>query len=185
VLKVRMDDFRRRRCEGTRSATRQVRLGLGMEVVWSRRPENPMQPKRDRGLFRAEGAMRMSVLAPPRGCRDTWLLQTCKGAPYEVETRGAACKGGSAVRRHAGGLYDAGSYCYTLAKCLKSFVRNRKGVIEVDDHAQGPPINSEPLVMGRTHSNEKRAPKAPACLLASGLLVVSFFLSLFRDSRSS
>jgi hypothetical protein len=49
------------------------------------------------------------------------------------------------VRRHAGGLYDAGSYCYTLVKCLKPFVRNGKGVIEVDDHAQGPSINSDPL----------------------------------------
>jgi hypothetical protein len=46
-------------------------------------------------------------------------------------------------------LYDAGSYCYTLVKCLKPFVRNGKGVIEVDDHAQGPPINSDPLVMER------------------------------------
>jgi hypothetical protein len=89
------------------------------------------------------------------------------------------------VRRHAGGLYDAGSYCYTLVKCLQPFVRNGKCVIEVDDHAQGPLINSEPLVMKRTHSNEKRAPKAPACLLASGSLSVSFFLSLFCDSRSS
>jgi hypothetical protein len=50
------------------------------------------------------------------------------------------------VRRHAGGLYDARSYFYTPVKCLKPFVRNRKGVIEVDDHAQGPPINSDPLV---------------------------------------
>jgi hypothetical protein len=71
--------------------------------------------------------------------------QTCKGASYESETGGAACKGGLTVRRHAGGLYDVGSYCYTLVKCLKPFVRNGKGVIEVDDHAQGPPINSDPL----------------------------------------
>jgi hypothetical protein len=110
------------------------------------------------GCLGAEGAVR----------RDTWLLQTCKGAPYEAETRGTACKGVSAVRRHAGGLYDAGSYCYTLVKCLKPFVRNGKDVIEVDDHAQGPPINSEPLVMERTRSNEKRAPKAPASLSAFG-----------------
>jgi hypothetical protein len=127
------------------------------------------------GCFGAKGAVR----------RDTWLLQTCKGAPYEVETRGAACKGVSAVRRHTGGLYDAGSYCYTLVKCLKPFVRNRKGVIEVDDHAQGPPINSEPLVMKRTHSNEKRAPKASASHSAFGLLSVSLFPSLFRVRRSS
>jgi hypothetical protein len=98
------------------------------------------------GCFGAEGAVR----------RDTWLLQACKAAPYEVGTRGAACKGVSAVRRHAGSLYDAGSYCYTLVKCLKPFVRNGKGVIEVDDHAQGPPINSEPLVMKRTHTVMRR-----------------------------
>jgi hypothetical protein len=72
------------------------------------------------------------------------------------------------VRRHAGGLYDAGSYCYTLVKFLKPFVKNGKGVIEVDDHAQGPPINSDPLVMEQTHINEKRAPKAPASFLAFG-----------------
>jgi hypothetical protein len=137
------------------------------------------KPRRNRsrivGCFGAEGAVP----------HDTWLLQTCKGAPYEAETRGAACKGVSAVRRHAGGLYDAGSYCYTLVKCLKPFVRNGKGVIDVDDHAQGPPINSEPLVMKRTRSNEKRVPKAPASLSVFGLLSVSFFLSLFRDSRSN
>jgi hypothetical protein len=127
------------------------------------------------GCLGAEGAVR----------RDTWLLQTCEGAPYEAETRGAACKGVSAVRRHAGGLYDTGSYCYTRVKCLKSFVRNGKGVIKVDDHAQGPPINSEPLVMKRTHSNEKRAPKAPTSLSAFGLLSVSLFPSLFRVGRSN
>jgi hypothetical protein len=127
------------------------------------------------GCFGAEGAVR----------RDTWLLQTCKGALYEAETRGAACKGVSAVRRHAGGLYDARSYCYTLVKCLKPFVSNRKGVIEVDDHAQGPPINSEPLVMKRTHRNEKRAPKAPVSLSTFDLLSVSLLLFLFRDSRSN
>jgi hypothetical protein len=42
-------------------------------------------------------------------------------------------------------LYDARSYCYTLVKCLKPFVRNGKGVIEANDHTQGSPINSEPL----------------------------------------
>jgi hypothetical protein len=26
-------------------------------------------------------------------------------------------------------MYNAGSYCYTLVKCLKPFVRNEKGVI--------------------------------------------------------
>jgi hypothetical protein len=53
---------------------------------------------------------------PPwtRGCR-----RRVKRDPYEAETRVAACKGVSAVRRHAGGLYDAGTYCYTLVKFLK------------------------------------------------------------------
>jgi hypothetical protein len=37
------------------------------------------------------------------------------------------------------------SYCYALVKRVKPFVRNRKGVIEVDDHTRGPPINSDPL----------------------------------------
>jgi hypothetical protein len=45
---------------------------------------------------------------------------------------------------------------------------------EVDDHAQGPPINSEPLVIERTHSNEKRVPKASTCLLAFVFLSASF-----------
>jgi hypothetical protein len=108
-----------------------------------------------------------------RGCR-----RRVKRAPYEAETRGAACKGVSAVRRHAGGLYDAGTYCYTLVKCLKPFVRNEKGVIEANDYTQGSPINSEPLVMQRTHCNEKRAPKASACLLVFGSLSTPLFLSL-------
>jgi hypothetical protein len=107
-----------------------------------------------------------------RGC-----CERVKGAPYEAETRGAACKGVSAVRRHAGGLYDARSYCYALVKCLKPFVRNGKGVIEADDHAQGSPINSEPLVIKQTCCNEKRAPKAPTSSTVFGLLSVSLFLS--------
>jgi hypothetical protein len=82
--------------------------------------EMSRKARRDRGeilgYFGAEGAC-----AATRGCRER-----VKGAPYEAETRGSACKGVSAVRRHAGGLYDAGSYCYTLVKCLKPFVRNRK-----------------------------------------------------------
>jgi hypothetical protein len=69
------------------------------------------------------------------------------------------------VRRHAGGLYDAGSYCYALLKHVKPIVRNGKGVIEVNDHTRGPPINSDPLVIERTHINEKRALKASACFL--------------------
>jgi hypothetical protein len=105
--------------------------------------------------------------AATRGCGER-----VKGVPYKAETRGAACKGVSAVRRHAGGLYDAGSYCYTLVKCLKPFVSNGKGVIEANDHTQRSPINSEPLVMERTHCNEKRAPKATNSLSVFGLLSV-------------
>jgi hypothetical protein len=102
-----------------------------------------------------------------------------KRALYEAETRGAACKGVSAVRRHAGGLYDAGSYCYTLVKCLKPFVRNGKAVIEANDYTQGSPINSEPLVMKWTHCNEKRAPKATTCYLVFGLLSIALSPLLF------
>jgi hypothetical protein len=91
----------------------------------------------------------------------------------------AACKGVSAVRRHAGGMYDAGTYCYTLVKCLKQFVRNGKGVIKANDYTQGSPINSEPLVMERTHCNEKRAPKASAGFSVFGLLSISLFPLLF------
>jgi hypothetical protein len=114
-------------------------IGCASARGW-RRPGRDVPKKPD-----ATRARSWAVSAPKVGACDTWLLQTCKGAPYEAETRGAACKGVSAVRRHAGGLYNAGSYYYTLVKCLKSFVRNGKGVIEVDDHAQGPPINSDPL----------------------------------------
>jgi hypothetical protein len=98
-----------------------------------------------------------------------------KRAPYEAETRGAACKGVSAVRRHARGLYDAGTYSYTLVKCLKQIVRNGKGVIEANDYTQGSPINSEPFVMKRAHCNEKRAPKAPVISSVFGLLRVLLF----------
>jgi hypothetical protein len=118
------------------------------------------------------------LLAPSRGCHDTCLQQACKGAPYEAETRCAVCKGGLVVRRHVGGLYDVGSYCCTLVKRVKPFVRNGKGVIEVDDHTRGAPINSDPFVTEWTHINEKRAPKAPACFSAFGFLGVSF---LFRN----
>jgi hypothetical protein len=105
-----------------------------------------------------------------RGCR-----RRVKRAPCKVGTRGAACKGVLAVRRHAGGLYDAGTYCYTLVKCLKLFVRNGKGVIEANDYTQGSPINSEPLVMKRTHCNEKRVPKATTVLSVFGLLSSPLF----------
>jgi hypothetical protein len=107
-----------------------------------------------------------------RGCR-----RRVKRAPYEAETRDAACKGVSTVRRHAGGLYDAGTYCYTLVKCLEQFVRNGKGVIEANDYTQGSPINSEPLVMKRTHCNEKRAPKTSVVSSVFGLLRVLLFPS--------
>jgi hypothetical protein len=106
-----------------------------------------------------------------RGCR-----RRVKRAPYEAETRGAVCKGVSAVRIHAGGLYDAGTYCYTLVKCLKPSVRNGKGVIEANDYTQGSPINSEPLVMKRTHCNEKRVPKAPKVFSVFGLLSIPLFM---------
>jgi hypothetical protein len=110
-----------------------------------------------------------------RGAATRGRCERVKRAPYRAETRDAACKGVSVVRRHAGGLYDVRSYCYTLVKCLKPFVRNGKGVIEANDHTQGSPINSEPLVMERTHCNEKRAPKATASLSVFGLLSTSLF----------
>jgi hypothetical protein len=113
------------------------------------------------GWLGAKGAARTVALALSKGRRNACLRRTCKGAPYEAETRGAACKGGLAVRRHAGGLYEAGSYCSTLVKCVKLFVRNEKGAIGVNDHTHGPPINSGSLVIERTHINEKMAPKAP------------------------
>jgi hypothetical protein len=146
-----------------------VRLGSGVEAARARCSERPD----------ATRARSWPVSAPKvqcaaiRGC-----CERVKGALYEAEIRGAACKGVSAVRRHAGGLYDTGRYCYTLVKCLKPFVRNGKGVIEADDHAQGSPINSEPLVMKRTHCNEKRVLKAPASLSTFGLLSISLFSSL-------
>jgi hypothetical protein len=68
-----------------------------------------------------------------------------------------------------------GSYCYTLIKCLKPFVRNGKGVIEANDYTQGSLINSEPLVMKRTHCNKKRAPKATAGLSVFGLQSIPLF----------
>jgi hypothetical protein len=136
-----------------------------------------------RSCFGAEGfegarsaACSQAASAPKERCAATrGRCERVKRAPYGTETRDAACKGVSAVRRHAGGLYDARSYCYTLVKCLKPFVRVGKGVIEANDYTQGPPINNEPLVMKRTHCNEKRAPKATASLLVFGLLSISLF----------
>jgi hypothetical protein len=138
-----------------------------------RRPGTSLKARRDQG--------RSSAVSAPKVRRAATRVhgERVKEAPYNAETRSAACKGVSAVRRHAGGLYDAGSYCYTLVKCLKPFVRNEKGVIEANDHAQGPPINGEPLVMKQTHRNEKRAPKATASLSVFGLLSVSLLHFLF------
>jgi hypothetical protein len=68
-----------------------------------------------------------------------------------------------------------GTYCYTLVKCLKPFVRNGKGVIEANDYTQGSPINSEPLVVKRTYCNEKRVPKATVVLSVFGLLSIPLF----------
>jgi hypothetical protein len=41
------------------------------------------------------------------------------------------------VRRHAGGPYEARSYCYTLEKRVKSIVRDEKGVIGGIERPQG------------------------------------------------
>jgi hypothetical protein len=168
VPKARTVDFRRRRFGGTRSAARRVRLGSGMEAARARCPE-----RHDATRARSWDVSALKVqCAAVRGC-----CKRGKGAPYEAEIRGATCKSVSAVRRHAGGLYDARSYCYALVKCLKPFVRNGKGVIKADDHAQRSPINSEPLVMKRTRCNEKRAPKAPTSFTTFGLLSVPLFPS--------
>jgi hypothetical protein len=182
VQKARAVAFRRRRFRRARSVARRVHLGRGWRRPGRDVPKGTMRPGRDRGLLGAEGAMRC----------DTWLLRTCKGGTVRGRGKGAACKGVSAVRRHAGGLYDAGSYYYTLVKCLKPFVRNGKGVIEADDHARGSPINSEPLVMKRTHCNEKRVPKAPTslsvfCSLSISLvsLLVSYRQQLRQRVESS
>jgi hypothetical protein len=151
------------------------RVGCASAREWRRPgqdvPKGPTRPGRDRGLFSAPKVRCAAI----RGC-----CKCVKGAPYEAETRGATCKGVSAVRRHAGGLYDAGSYCYTLVKCLKPFVRNGKGVIEADDHAQGSPINSESLVMKRTHAlmrrDHRRLPQVYGFRFVKCLLV-SFLVS--------
>jgi hypothetical protein len=41
------------------------------------------------------------------------------------------------VQRHAGGPYEARSYCYTLEKRVEPFVGNEKGVIGVIEYPQG------------------------------------------------
>jgi hypothetical protein len=63
------------------------------------------------------------------------------------------------VRRHVGSPYEARSYCYTLKKRVKPFVRNGKGVIGGVRAYIGPSINRDSLVTEWTHINEKRAPK--------------------------
>jgi hypothetical protein len=125
--------LRRRRFGGARSAARREHIGSGLKAAPAGRP------KRHDATGTRSWAVSVSKVwcAATRGC-----CEHVKGAPYEAETRGAACKGVLAVRRHAGGLYDAGSYYYSLVKCLKPFVRKRKGVIETNDHTQGSPINS-------------------------------------------
>jgi hypothetical protein len=40
------------------------------------------------------------------------------------------------VQGHVGSPYEARSYCYTLKKHVKSFVRNGKGVIGVFERPQ-------------------------------------------------
>jgi hypothetical protein len=81
------------------------------------------------------------------------------------------------MQRHAGCPYEAGSYCYALQKCVKPFVRNRKGVIELFDHSREPPINRGSIVTERTHINEKRAPKVLAQLHS-----FRFYLTRFLPS---
>jgi hypothetical protein len=168
VPKARMADFRRRRYGGTRSATGAPRLRSGGGLGKLSR-----KARRGRGKSWVASAPKVRCAAT-RGC-----CKRVKGTPYEAKTRGAACKGVSAVRKHAGGLYDAGSYCYTLVKCLKPFARNGKGVIDANDYTQGSPINSEALVMKRTHCNEKRAPKATTCYSVFVLLSIALSLLLF------
>jgi hypothetical protein len=134
------------RCAGRERRVRdQQRHGRGAR-------SGAIRPRRDRTS--APKARRSWT----RGCR-----RRVKRAPCKAETRGAACKGVSAVRRHAGGLYDAGTYCYTLVKCLKPFVRNGKGVIEANDYAQGSSINSEPLVMRREYRRRLQFFRSSVC----------------------
>jgi hypothetical protein len=163
-------------------------------VLWRRRPgrarsgeHRPRTPHpgpaaaRTKRLRRLDAPVSRDAASSPKARRH-WTRghrQHVKWAPDKAETRAAACKGVSAVRGRAGGLYDAGTYCYTLVKCLKRFVRNEKGVIEANDYTQGSPINSEPLVMKRTPRNEKRAPKASARRAIFGLLSIYLFPLLF------
>jgi hypothetical protein len=104
VPKAQMAAFRRRRFERTRTTMR----GTG---------EMSRKVRCNQGRIAA--SVPKVQRSWTRGCR-----RRVKRAPYEAEARGVACKGVSAVRRHAGGMYDAGSYSCTLVKCLKPFVRN-------------------------------------------------------------
>jgi hypothetical protein len=120
--------LRHRRFVGARSVARREHLGPGLEEA---RAICPVRHD-------ATGARSWTVSLPKVRCAATrGCCERVKGTPYEAVTRASACKGVSAVRRHAGGLYDAGSYCYTLVKCLKPFVRNGKGVIEANIMPRG------------------------------------------------
>jgi hypothetical protein len=77
------------------------------------------------------------------------------------------------VQRHARGPYEGRSYCYTLEKRVKPFVRNEKGVIGVFEHPRAS-CNRGSLITERTHINEKRAPKAPVRSQKLSVLSVSF-----------
>jgi hypothetical protein len=101
--------------KGCRPSAPKVRIGQKRHASATLRRRGERQFRRDasearcdRGgvanWFGAEGVARTVALVLSKGHRNTWLRRTCKGAPYEAERRGAACKGGLAVRRHAGGL---------------------------------------------------------------------------------
>jgi hypothetical protein len=95
---------------GAEGADRSEVPRVGYAPVQGGRPfrRDTSEAQCDRGdvvdCFGAEGAARTIVLALSEGRRNAWLRRTCKGAPYEAETRGVACKCGLAVPRHARGL---------------------------------------------------------------------------------
>jgi hypothetical protein len=49
----------------------------------------------------------------------TSASRTCKGAPYEGETKGVACKGAWPCEDMLEAPYEARSYCNTLEKRVK------------------------------------------------------------------
>jgi hypothetical protein len=111
---------------------------------------------------------------------DTWLPPTSKGGHHMWRRQGVP-------RVKVFRPYEDTLEAFTtrgvtvIPLCLKPFVRNGKGVIGANDYTQGSPINSEPLVMKRTHCNDKRLLKATACFSVSGLqsnLLVSFTVLL-------